>query len=258
MSFEDLKSELYKQQTLNDLFNLWRKAHNEEIDNDDKTYIDYKTYHKGEVYLPIEKNTIIADGYISEEDYCNSKIKVLFVLREANIVMHRKDEIQKPNERTQKGFYFNYINDLKSNRPKQQEKMARMSFYLQHPELLEENRRTPNAEELKIALKSSGYMNINKRGGGNFVDWKIFDNYYNKYKEFIEKQINIMNPDYIVLIGNNNYEIFGDAIKIWHTSYRMKGKKRIGTQYGSSKNVDCYMREFFNRVQNHLNINVIT
>ena len=92
-------------------------------------------------------------------------------------------------------------------------------------------------------------MNINKRGGGNIVDWRVFDNYYCKYIEFITRQKEIMAPKYVILIGDNKYDLFKDSIRVWHTSYRMKGKKRIGTDYGSGKNVDCYMREFFERVR---------
>ena len=248
MTFEELKQEAMKAKTIDELFEIWKMAHVEEDEpesDEKKTYIHYATKN----YQPIEKDSFIADGYISKDDYLNSPIKVLFILREANIVMHRGGEQCKPSERNQKGFYFWYIDDLKSNRPKQQEKMARMAFYLQHPELPEEERRTPDETALKSALKSSGYMNINKRGGGNIVDWRVFDNYYCKYIEFITRQKEIMAPKYVILIGDNKYDLFKDSIRVWHTSYRMKGKKRIGTDYGSGKNVDCYMREFFERVR---------
>lgn len=244
MTFEELKKEAIKSENLDALFKIWKEAHvseDEPTDNNQKTYIYYTT--KG--FPPIEKDSFIADGYIDFDYYSKANKKVLFVLREANIVMYRENENCKPYERNQKGFYYWYIDDLKSNRPKQQEKMARMAYYLQHPELPEEERRTPNDETLKSALKASGYMNINKRGGGSLLDWNVFDNYYKKYKIFIKKQIEIMAPDFIVLIGSNNYDLFSNKIKVWHTSYRMKGRRRIGTEYGSSRNVDCYMRKFF-------------
>ena len=37
----------------------------------------------------------------------------------------------------------------------------------------------------------------------------------------------------------------------WHTSYRMKGVPRVGKEYGTNKNIDCYMREFFDRAKKH-------
>lgn len=261
MSFEEIKEKAKSAETLEELFSLWKQAHAAEP-NYEETTVSYWTYKRKEKYPPIEQESFVADGYISEGEYNCSEKKVLFILREANIVMYRKDEKKdsngktiNPDKRCQLGFYKWFINDLKSNRPKQQEKMARMAYYLQHPELSEEERKKPNEEGMKKALASCTYMNLNKRGGGSFVDWQVFGKYIEKYKSFITHQIELMDPDYIVLVGSNNADIFNNLkcqsklIQVWHTAYRMPKKDKKGHEICKDGNVNCYMREFFKRVE---------
>lgn len=245
MTFTELEEKAKSAQTLEELFDLWRKAHTVEENYEETTVPETKNRDK--VFPAIERDSFIADGYVSQPDYEASAIKVLFVLREANIATHRENDI--PSKRTHEWFYGSFIKELADNPPKQKQKMARMAYYLQHPELSEEKRRKPDEEGMKKALASCAYMNINKRGGSAKVNWTIFDNYYRTYITFITKEIDIIHPDTIVLIGSNDYELFDDSIKVWHTSYRMKGVPRVGKEYGTNKNIDCYMRKFFDRVK---------
>lgn len=239
MYFEEITEKAKSTETLDELFSLWKKAHVAEENYEETT-------------IPtIEQKSFIADGYVSEDDYKKTPLKVLFVLREANIATHR-DEKDNPELRTHKNFYGDFLKDIgNDNLPKQKQKMARMAYYLQHPELSEEERKRPDEEGMKRALASCAYMNINKRGGDKKVNWEKFDGYFRTYIVFITKQIEILNPDTIVLIGSNDYELFDNSIKVWHTSYRMKGVPRVGKEYGTNKNIDCYMREFFDRVKEH-------
>ncbi len=263
MSFEEIKEKAKSAKTLEELFSLWKQAHAVEP-NYEETTVSYWTYKRKEKYPPIEQESFVADGYISEGEYNCSEKKVLFILREANIVMYRKDEKKdsngktiNPDKRCQSGFYKWFINDLKSNRPKQQEKMARMAYYLQHPELSEEERKKPNEEDMKKALASCAYMNLNKRGGGSFVDWQVFGKYIEKYKSFINHQIELLAPNYIVLIGSNSTDVFdnlkckNELIQMWHTAYRMPKKDKKGHEICEDGNVNCYMREFFDRVKKY-------
>lgn len=45
-------------------------------------------------------------------------------------------------------------------------------------------------------------MNINKRGGSSSTDFKELNKYAEKYKEFIKREIEIINPDYIICCGS--------------------------------------------------------
>lgn len=237
---------------LNDLFELWKKEQESEKNYENTTLT--------EEFKPIEKNSFIKDGYIDKNEYKNSSVKVLFILKEANIWAHRDAEKEKgilPDTREQINWYLNYINEGKTNRPKQHEKMGRMAFYLQNKN--SGNAEIPTEAEYKEALKSCAFMNMNKRGGKEKITEKYY-NYINKYKIFILKQIEMLNPDYIIILGSNIDEVAKDinekyknkVIYMWHTAYQMKGQeRRKDFKNGSDSNVDCYMREFFKRVGNH-------
>ena len=93
MTFEEIKEEAKSAETLEKLFSLWKQAHAAEA-NYEETTVSYWTYKRKEKYPPIEQKSFVADGYISEDEYNSSEKKVLFVLREANIVMYRKDEMK--------------------------------------------------------------------------------------------------------------------------------------------------------------------
>lgn len=240
MTFEEIKEKAKSAESLDELFILWKQAHAAEGNYEETT-------------VPtIEQKSFIADGYVSEADYKKVTQKVLFVLREANIATHRNEK-DVPELRTHKNFYGDFLKDIHNdNLPKQKQKMARMAYFLQHSELSEEERKRPDEERMKRALASCAYMNINKRGGDKRVNWEKFNGYFRTYKAFIAKEIEIINPDIIVLIGSNDYEMFDDSIKVWHTSYRMKGVPRVGKEYGTNKNIDCYMRKFFDRVSEYV------
>ncbi|WP_028520387.1 hypothetical protein [Ruminococcus flavefaciens] len=238
MTFEEIIEEAKSAETLEILFSLWKQAHAAE-QNYEKTTVP-----------TIEKNSFITDGYVSEADYIKTPIKVLFVLREANIATHR--EADDAELRTHQNFYGDFLKDINiDNPPKQKQKMARMAYYLQHPELSEEERKKPDETSMKKALASCAYMNINKRGGDKKVNWHIFNKYYTTYEEFIKKEISILNPDITVLIGKNNYSAFDNAIKVWHTAYPMPKKDKTGHEICDNGNINCYMREFFLRVKKY-------
>lgn len=71
-------------------------------------------------------------------------------------------------------------------------------------------------------------MNINKRGGFAECNKQTLYNYYNKYKENILKEIEIINPSVIVFCAGNK-TIYDDLkenvnckyiIDMYHPSYR--------------------------------------
>ena len=245
MEFDELEKQITKCQTLDELFALWKRAHQAER-NHEETTVD-----------GVDKNAFVADGYINRNCYDKSDYKVLFILKESNVKEH-----DVPVDSSQIGFYTDYINGCNPNVPKQQEKIGRMAYYLQNGET--EQAKTPSEVQLKNALKCAAVMNINKRGGAENTDNKKFYDYYIKYEKFIKREIEIINPNCIVMIGttgaNSNINKFAAEHKIriinmWHTAYRMSRQQRsknpiyaLSTN-GSEpdKNVDCYMRGFFER-----------
>ncbi len=241
MTFEEIAEKAQTADTLEELFGLWKLAHKAEGKSYNQTTIPAREKHPA-----IEQTSFIADGYVTGNsfDYENADCKVLFILKEANILAHRDDT--PPEERNQLAFYRDYIRNGSSNRAKQQEKMARMAYYLQHPELPEEKRRRPNAKSRKLALKQSTFLNLNKRGGDG--RGRTVDAYLKKYTAFIERQIDLLAPDVIVVIGKTGYPMRDGCIYVWHTAYSMPWMERsdhpVYCNTGDEK-VDLYMRRFF-------------
>lgn len=233
-----MQGELTGCNDLDSLFRLWKEEQKREEDFE-KTTID-----------GISKTSFTKDGIISEECYKNAKCKILFILKESNLLNYQCGRTSDEDDQIcwYKDFIGGKVND---NIPKQREKMGRMAFYLFNKNNLQ-SRETPTEEEYKKALKSVAFMNLNKRGGGKSVDVKRFPAYVQRYKEFIFKEIELIDPDYIIVLGKTNFanEIrskYGDkVITMWHTAYKMPNQKRSeNPKISKDRNVDCYMRHFF-------------
>ena len=236
MNFEKLTESIKHCNTLDELFDIWKQAHKYEKDYEETTIIEAVKTKKGE-FEGISKESFIKDGFICEQEYLSASKKVLFVLKESNIQTHRSQwQLDHPSECDQFGFYTNYINGNESdNIPKQHEKMARIAHYIIYNEDIKD------VEILKATLNKTAFMNINKRGGGASTNENKFWNYENKYLRYIKRQIEILNPDVIVILGKNISEniIPNDFrnrfIKFYHTAYRYKA---------GIYNPDGYMKEF--------------
>lgn len=220
---------------LDELFEKWKQEHSEEND-----------YQKTTVEK-IEKNSFVADGYIYENQYRNSKTKILFVLKEANIA----DYLNKQNnadERNQYGFYRSYIEENNGlNNPKQQEKMARMAYCILNSS---ESQMNLSHSQIANSLGCCSFMNINKRGGANSTNNKVMNAYIEKYKCYIDKEIELLNPDVIIYVGKTMYKYSKSdrptQIQMWHTAYPMPKQERFpdDLRYSSDQNVDLYIRHF--------------
>ena len=166
------------------------------------------------------------DGIICEEEYKNPRI--LFILKEPNILKQLTEENYKDDQRE---FYRNFFNsaffekdkdnvlkptqkeEIKckekrkrylyyfDNIPvKQKEKIARMAEYIINGKI------TDNYDDLKNALKQVAFMNLNKSGGAADSDKNYFLSYCEEFSSNICKEIEIIDPQIIVLIGAKSYK----------------------------------------------------
>lgn len=79
-----------------------------------------------------------------------------------------------------------------------------------------------------ISLKECAYMNINKKGGNSKCDFKALEDYAKKYKNFITKEIEILNPKCIVILGKL-------------AAYGANTAEDIFIEYGKENNIDVYI-----------------
>ena len=180
------------------------------------------------------------DGIICEEEYGKSGTRILFILKEPNIM---KDLIDENYDDDQRIFYNDFFNnkfydeiniedgnrelkairndtlikreilEVKENEKeknyyypfdnipvKQKEKIARMAEYIINRKI------TDNYDDLKNALKQVAFMNLNKSGGYADSDKNYFLSYCEKFSSNICKEIEIIDPQIIVLIGAKSYK----------------------------------------------------
>lgn len=171
----------------------------------DKLFDDWKA----EIYP--NSNSFIRDGIIDEEQWEKANKKILFIAKEANnnsdgdwdFRVWWKDSIN---------FTFSYrIGEWASGLLKD------------FPPFDDIN----NNEARHDAIKKIAFMNINKTGGTSIANTVILKEHIDKSKEFILKQIEIINPEIIIscigeylddyLFGNENWQKSGYAI--WVKKY---------------------------------------
>ena len=275
MNFYGYEKKIEKIEEIEDLFKIWQKAHICEDENSCNN-----TLPKGEEiidklktgkYLTIARDSFIKDGYISK-DGKNNFNGILFILKEANVLNHgagRENAYEcEPYRDEQFDFYRKYIENEEIDNPSnQKEKMGRIAYYLENIkdnkndiEIIKENNNHKNS------LYRSAFMNLNKRGGANKTNDVCLYSYINKYKKFIEKQIELINPKIIICIGTYRYLYSMGIINeknekkffdMWHTAYPMPRKKdksgkiiknNRNKKYGlNNSNIDLYIEEFVKR-----------
>ena len=198
--FDEINNMVDSCANLDDLFMLWKKAHVAEENYEETTVTDTLTNKSSKTaYGGISKDSFIKDGYIDEESYKKASKKILFILKEANIQAYRSEnDLHNPSEASQICFYRNYICSEEEkpkvlNTPRQQEKMGRIAHYIFT------GSKIADIKEVKNALKCCAFMNINKRGGSNKAS-KV-NAYLSKYQKFVNKQIEILSPDFIIIVG---------------------------------------------------------
>ena len=77
MTFEELKQEATKAETLDELFNIWKEAHSIESEE------NWETTKGSSKNIP--KDNFIGDGIIDPEVFKKENNKILFISNEANI-----------------------------------------------------------------------------------------------------------------------------------------------------------------------------
>ena len=211
-----------KQEQLNQLFKEWKNAHHLEPDESLKKTINGKY---------IDKDFFEKDGIIDEVAYLNEKTKVLFISAEANADEYNaKNGIKETDYcKVYIDYYYSGKDDWKG---KMRERLSAIYGCI------------TNQPEMPFHELANRFavMDLNKRGGKSTLDGgEHIKHYVEYYKEYIKKEIEIINPDLVVWIGLNichlgipsllGFEYKNDvllfkinekivpSITIWQTSY---------------------------------------
>ncbi len=207
---KDLKASM----ALEELFEEWKSAHCEEAEE------DYLKYRGGNV----PKHAFLPDGIIDTDQFGEKKKtgeSLLFIAKEAYWYTEKySDEkyleaVEKPkfwHREASRGAVDETIFSKRLS-------MMANAFY---------NKDYAKVDKDHHNLQSTAVINLNKRGGFAYCKWETLEGYVASYCRFIEKEIEIINPDVIVCCGAgvkwllDKYVCIDKGIKvvsIYHPSY---------------------------------------
>lgn len=185
-SFDELAKRAKSAESLEELFCLWKKAHEAEVE--EKTWPETCPFNSEN---KAQKNFTL-DGRLGE----SPKGGVLFVCKESNL-----SEDEKKGEKTfwmKETVQQSYTSTCESARAK-----AARTIYRNRLEAVLGTLRE-NGYDVPHHLKDCAYMNLNKRGGVSRTRYKILKKYVKKYQLFLIREIELLAPDVIVFCGCYN------------------------------------------------------
>mgnify|MGYP000748957396 CR=1 FL=1 len=147
------------------------------------------------------------DGIISEENWEECDVKVLFILKETNKAKQNiVCAINRALQTKKSGWW----------KGKVLRRVGRWAYGLQNC-----NGEVPVFKEAKLnvkeAIKNIAYINIRKTYGGASTNKKSFDAHAVEFAPYIRRQVELINPDIVVLCGTykqvKNY-IFPELFKV--------------------------------------------
>lgn len=179
--FERFSERIKKSETLNELFQIWSEAHcSEPHQSCLMTFPRRNTYS-----LPspdtVEKfkSSFCRDGHLG----CGKSADIMIVLKECNL---KNDAAVGTPYSIDNDFWFkDYL--IKRN-------ITNNTYYKCISVIV-------NELVNKNSFDRSAIMEINKRGGYSSANETALFNYAFLYKEFLQKQIDIIAPKYIVCLG---------------------------------------------------------
>lgn len=181
----------------------------------------------------ITKKHFRRDGIIDEAVFSKEKRKVLFISNEANDNNYSARSNPKPN--TIDDYRKYYATGYDDYNGKMKERTSAIYKVVAEVGI---NEMSDSDAAIHYAV-----MDLNKRGGGSDIkDAEHIQEYCKYYKEFIKKEIEIINPDVVVWLGVRTYDKnlhikylgakqIADTIyflinnkkipilRMWHTSY---------------------------------------
>lgn len=151
------------------------------------------------------------DGFVNEKAF-DIKERILFVAKESNV-----------SKGTDKDFFWlQSVANGNSDSKVLSRRISIMTNAYFKNEFDDTNKSLDN-------LKKIAYMNINKRGGTNRTNATKLCEYANNHKDYITREIEIIDPKLIVCCGKLVYEIITDIldpksnnhkiIEVYHPSY---------------------------------------
>lgn len=193
-------------------------------------------------------NSFYEDGIVNPEEYQNSETKVLFITNEVSINCKEDNAEKKPKLRgncedghlvgnDEGNTVCSFNNYIDGNEQETWSGKMRIKFGEMYRIITEKDYKIESSfdeDKNKQALNKIAFMNLNKRGGFGNIQGENFLKYIETYKDYIRREIEIINPDVIVWCACNTYKkkymdaIFDDKYKnVWQQKGLVLNKKEI-------------------------------
>ncbi len=149
----------------------------------------------------------IYDGVEDIKAYLNSPLKIMWILKE-------------PYDSDGGGWNISEAYKNKEGRKKATyRRMAASTYGFMNNKYYEDIKKLGATIDIFSALDSIAYINISKMPGNNRTSATSAKAYYNIWKDFLWKQIDIYNPDVIIFGGTMDFFEFKQSPVLYKTYY---------------------------------------
>lgn len=192
--------------SLDDLFSLWKKAHEAEPD------LVYKSYGGDVNKLSFTRDGIIDPAFFGK-DKCVPKI--LLICKEGHEFDDPEGSRYCPEKNLSDGKNF-WVADGLSGKVRGREVSAFLNCLAAYCNAyIKKNFEFDRGIHLdRSVLKKAAFMNINKRGGFGSCDDKVLKGYAERYAPFIAKEIALIDPEVIICCGVGLKELVVNTIGV--------------------------------------------
>jgi hypothetical protein len=184
-----------------------------------------------------EQMKFVRDGILDVEAYLNSPVKILYILKEANSTDNSledmRDNLVGLNSDDPNRIAAGWGNTWRPIAYATYGVFEKMNFQEIRDNIGDTN---GNAAEILKYMPNIAQINIKKYAGGATANEREIKNFYNRYKDLLHEQIEIINPDVLVFcstFGFFDVDYFAGKEKIQEgiPVYKFKNKLLIDTYH---------------------------
>lgn len=171
--------------------------------------------------LPSIETQFIYDGIVNVEKYLKSPIKILWVLKEAHSSDDSLSDMREALMTLQEG------DGIAPGWGKTFKPIIYSIYGIQNNLNWQEIPDVDGNPYVLDSIKSTAYINVKKNAGGSQAVDKEIANFYEKYSELLNEQIDIINPDVIVFGGTMKYFNPESFLRFGHERFRDESESHL-------------------------------
>lgn len=200
--------------SLQELFELWKKAHAEEINSlisdqwdENKNTIPSHFMQFIIKYEPLKWRYILSsafnmDGCVGDPTESEGNYKQIILLKEANDSAKTDANNYSENENICNKWLVDWKKDKATGNVSMLNKLCKACT----------GKNCTDDKNRSEFIDTVAYMNINKRGGGSHAEDQIIINYAKKYKDYIKREIYLLADENATVYVGGSKDYFRDLM----------------------------------------------